>query len=355
MTSPATLPADFGSLLHTASFDELKTVFEALSIDARDAGTGRTAISIEGCPDELITWLAERGLDVNAVDDTGATAIWLRVLWGEPEQIPLLASLGGDVERPNEDDIRPIEGAALNFDADTVRVLLAHGAKVDVGADSEGGTVLQLLVDSAGDEEIPQVRDIAVQLLDAGDRITDEMQTQVTRLGKEFERRRELYYAEYLDETVAALGHLYAVFGVEPVPPHVMHDGVSPIVMPRGTRQEQFAALWDVLVPVDGVAATAQGEVIRIVAEIENVLLGDDEEEDEWGRDHKKMLAALPPHFESGVALSRVESAELKPLMKQLRPGRATEDDIERLREIAITWVGQNVTPLPVGKVRYQV
>lgn len=191
--------------------------------------------------------------------------------------------------------------------------------------------------------------------LDVNDQITHAMQKQVTRLGKQFERKRGLYLPEYLDETVEALGHLYAVFAVDPVPPHVMHDGVSPIVMPRGTREEQFDALWDVLVPMEGVAATAQGEVLRIAAEIDCVLLGDDDEDNEWGRDHKKMLAALPQHFESGVALSRVELAELKPLTKQLRPGRATQDDIDRLYELAVTWVGQNVTPLPPGKVRYRV
>lgn len=355
MTSAATLPDDFEELLRTASVDELKAVFDVHQVDARDAGTGRTAIGFVECPDELITWLVERGLDPNATDSEGATALWMRVLWSEPAQIPLLVSLGADVEKPNEDDVRPIEGAAMNFDPDTVRVLLAHGANAVAGVGTEDGTVLQLTLDGAEHEHIPQVLDIAVQLLDAGDDVTAAMQGEITRLGKEFERMRSVYQPEYLDETSAALTHLYAVFGVDPVPPHVMHDGVSPIAVPRGSRHEQFEALWDALVPVDGVAATAQGEVIRIVAAVETALLGDDEDDLEWGRQHKKMLAALPKHFESGVALSRADLTDARTLPKRLRPDRATAEDIERLRELALTWVAQNITPIPRGKVRYNI
>ncbi|MEW1961629.1 ankyrin repeat domain-containing protein [Microbacterium sp. NPDC077644] len=354
MTAPAALPDDFERRLRTASVDELKAVFETLPVDARDAATGCTAIGFAECPDELITWLAGRGLDMNATDQNGATALWMRVLWGEPEQIPLLVSLGADVELANESDIRPLEGAVMGFDADTVRVLLANGARVDIGAGTEDGTVLQLALDSADHEVIPQMLDIAVQLLDAGDEVTTAMQGEVTRLGKEFERVREHYEPEYLDETVASLTHLYAVFGVEPVPPHVTHDGVSPIVVPRGTRQEQYDALWDLLVPAAGIAASTQGEVIRIVAEVETALMGDDDEEDGWGRDHKKMLAALPKYFESGIALSRTDLADLKVLAKRLRPDQAADEDLERLRELAVTWVDQNITPIPVGKVRYR-
>ena len=47
-------------------------------------------------------------------------------------------------------------------------------------------------------------------------------------------------------------------------PKKPVHDGVSPIHVPEQAGDEAFQSLWEYLVPPNGKAQTAQGELIRI-------------------------------------------------------------------------------------------
>ncbi|AQA23836.1 putative ankyrin repeat-containing protein [Rhodococcus sp. MTM3W5.2] len=94
MARRKTLPKEFDAMLKTASLDELKAVFDRTMLDARGGSSKQTAIGFVECPDELIIWLVEQGLDVDASDLYEDTPLWTRASRGRAVQIPLLLSLG---------------------------------------------------------------------------------------------------------------------------------------------------------------------------------------------------------------------------------------------------------------------
>lgn len=346
-----TLPKDFEARLTTATLDELKAVFDTCLLDARGGYGKHTAIGFVDCPDALIVWLVEQGLDVDAADTYDTTPLWERASLGRDKQLPLLRSLGADLEALRGDSGTPLHGAAGSQKVSTVRVLLAHGANATT-VNGEGDTPLMRGLRRTANSDIADMAEVAALLLAAGDVITDEMREEVERIGREFEFHRDDYNPDSLEEADAGLAKLYALFGVAPAPRRLVHDGVAPIVVPEGTWQEQHAALWDQLVPSGGAATTRQGEVIRITGRIAHEILGNGAAN--WDRDFKKMLAAIPDHLSAGTSLSDDELTEAQAFVRALHSGDGDEEELSRLTELAVLWVRQNPTPLPLEGVSYR-
>ncbi|PIJ09370.1 hypothetical protein BMH30_13905, partial [Leucobacter sp. OLES1] len=309
-----------------------------------------TAIGFVDCPDGLILWLAEQGLDVDAADTYDRSPLWERASLGRDAQIPLLLSLGADLERPDRYGDTPLHAAAGNQRAATVRMLLAHGADPRRLNENDEDPLLNGLhrTQNIG---IPAMAEIARLLLDAGAEANDEARAQVTRIGTGFEFHRAGFNRDFLAETDAGLTALYELLGVEPVPRRAMHDGVSPITVPAGAWQDQHQAMWELLVPSSGPAQTAQGEAVRITGRIAREIL--DNGSPNWDRQFKRMLAAVPEHLATGIPLEASEAEEARRLAHALRGGNDDGERVDRLTELAVSWVARNPEPIPLGVVGY--
>jgi ankyrin repeat protein len=93
--------------------------------------SGRTALQAAfdwGCPDELRLALIDSGADVRSVLEQIGWAAGARA----PRVLHLFLEAGADVDRPGADG-RPLQLAARSGDLESVRLLLAAGADVDAG------------------------------------------------------------------------------------------------------------------------------------------------------------------------------------------------------------------------------
>lgn len=350
MAKRKTLPKEFDAILETASLDDLKAVFDRTLLDARGGSSKQTALGFVECPDELIVWLVEQGLDADATDLYEGTPLWTRASRGRAKQIPLLLSLGADIQRPNRYGESPLHAATGGQRPDATGVLLEHGADARA-LNGRGETPMLSGLRRTQNFFIPGMARAAKLLLDAGDPVTEEMRAAVTRIGTEFEFHRDNFNLDFLDETDAGLAELYRLFGVAPVAGRRRHDGVSPIAVPAGAWQGQHQALRELLVPSNGPAATVQGEVVRLTGRIAREIL--DDGSPNWGRDFRNMLAALPEHYASGTPLPAGELQEAQSLSRALKSGDEDDAQMYRLSELAVAWVSLNPISVPLGKVNY--
>ncbi|MBB1156571.1 MULTISPECIES: ankyrin repeat domain-containing protein [Amycolatopsis] len=352
MRKRKTLPKNFSEMLASASLAELQAVFERTEVDARGGYGKETAIGFLDCPDELIVWLVGQGLDVDAANQYGETPLWTRAARGAAAQIPLLLSLGADIERPRAHSGTPLHGAASRQRSETVRVLIEHGANVHATIDGKPGLTPLLhglrLTENIG---IAGMAESAALLLEAGAPVPDEARDLVRRIGASFEFHRTNFSHDLLDATDAGLHELYRLFDVEPVPPRLIHDGISPIAVPAGTWQKQHAHLWELLVPSSGAAKTMQGEAIRVSGKVAREIL--DNGSGNWDRSFRAMTDALPGYFASGTPLPDAELQEAQALAKRTRSGNGDDEELARLSELAVAWVRLNATPLPMAPPTY--
>ena len=172
-----TLPKDFDKMLSSAPLEELIAVFDRCEIDARGGFTKSTALGFRDCPDELIIWLVEQGLDVDSLDARGNTALIERAgsaTVKHVSQIPLLLSLGADIEAVTGLGRTPFQHAVIELRADAARVLAEHGAKVS--GDRWGPEkLLETALARVENFTIDAGADIARLLLSLGAPITDSM------------------------------------------------------------------------------------------------------------------------------------------------------------------------------------
>jgi hypothetical protein len=128
-----------------------------------------------------------------------------------------------------------------------------------------------------------------------------------------------------------------------------LHDGKARVAVPAGSWQDQHDALWKLLVPSKGAAATAQGEVIRITGRIAREIEGNGGIN--WDGDYSEMARTLVRLVGRGEALSREELRECEDTAKELVKRKT--GDTARLAELAVAWVVRNPEPIPLGPVNY--
>lgn len=348
-----TLPKGFGEMLTSASFEELIAVFDRCEIDARGGYAKATALGFRDCPDVLVVWLVEQGLDVDSRDARGRTALIERAHCAMPThvaQIPLLLSLGADIEVVGDLGRTAFEEAVIHLRVDAARVLAEHGAS----ASRDGWTPESLLEAALARVEnftITAAVGIARLLLTLGAPVTDKMRTEVERIGTGFERARSAFAADMLDETLAALDELYSIFGVTPVGGLVTNDGTSPIDVLSDGWQEQHRELWDLLVPVQGTAATEQGEVIRITGKVADEMFRNGGAN--WNAEFREMVDGAVALLGTRTGLRPQSIVDLRELAPRVRAGQGREAELDRFSELAVEWVLRNREPHSLGNVPY--
>lgn len=341
------LPKNFTELLEQGDEAALKAVFETCALDARGGYSKQTALAFNEFPDALVHWLVAQGADVDAADTYGETPLHARAGHWRGRIEPLLA-LGADVHAGEGARGTPLHKAAAVGNADTTRLLLAHGARVDA-PNAHGLSPLEHALQGCSNAKLAEITEVAALLLEAGAARTPRMTAWVERIGQQFEFHRVNFNPDSVEEVSAALERLYALFDVAPVARRAMHDGRAPIVASGDTWQARHKALWDLLVPSNGAAATVQGEVIRVSGRLHNELAGNGGIN--WDADFRAMADALLAHLGSGKALPAPQLDEAASLVAQVR---RKDGDTLRLCELAEQWVAANPAPAALPTPAYQ-
>lgn len=339
------LPKDFDTTLRSGDLDAMKAVFETTELDARDGAHGPTALGMSGIPPELVAWLVAEGADVEATDTYHRTALWQHARTGNDSVVTALLDAGADVQSPSQP---ALHAAAQGIKPSTVRLLLDRGA--DPLAVVGSATALEAGLTYCSNIHLPRMAAVAEALLDAGTPVVDRMRDRVAALGKTFEFHRAGFNPDYLAETEAGLYRLYELFGVAPVEARRTHDGVSPIIVTSTAWDDRHQELWDYLVPSRGPAPTAQGEAIRITGRLAHEVLGNGGIN--WDQDYRRMVRALPVLLASGIPLPEAQLTEATALASAYRRD-SSEEEIQRLSELAVSWVIANPAPLPAPEATY--
>ena len=346
-----TLPKDFKELVESGDIGALKAVYDTCEIDAYDSASSKqTALHFYKVPDELVKWLVSQGADIEARDSYGRTPLHHQAgSWCG--NVGLFLELGADIGAVGNSGGTPLHYAADGHHADSVRLLIEHGA--DLGAEENyfRHTPLAYALARCPNSGIAEMAQTAAVFLEAGDKITPKMKEDVRRIGETFEFHRENFNKDSLAETEAGLARLYEMFGVTPVARRRVHDGVSPITVSARNWQKQFSELWDFLVPSQGAAKTVQGEVIRIAGRVSDEIL--DNGGVNWDNDYRKMLDALAGYLGMGTPLKPREIKKAAGLCAKLQGGSGGAEPVQ-LAELAVRWVVKNPAPLPLGKPEYK-
>lgn len=348
-----TLPSDFYEMIHRGDIEELKAVLDNCEITAY---AGRcdlnTALHHYGIPVELVRWLVAEGLDVNTLNSYGCTPLNFQAR-NSAEVTKVLLELGGDVSKADNYDNTPLHSAASGYRPENVKLLVEQGVDLDAKNRIWERTPLEEALVSCRGIDIGRCAEVAEILVNAGARVTPAAKDYVRQIGEDTEFHREAFNKDYIEEIDAGLAKLYKLFDVEPIKQRKIHDGVSPIVVESGAWKEQFAELWELLIPSHGAAKTLQGEVVRIAGRVRDEMNRNGG--CNWNRDYRMMLDAFVKHVASESALSDAELEEVKSLASSISPsGNFDETSLDRLCELATKWVLQNPEPIKLETPKYK-
>ncbi len=347
-----TLPTNFTEILETGSFEEQKAVFDSCALDAYERGYSHdTALHHYAIKEELTRYLVAVGLNINTQNAYGRTPLYTHSTVGAP-LVAVLLELGADVNLANNDGCTPLFTALANARIDTVKLLLEHGADIKHKNQAKQNA-LEYGLSLTSNASIPDMLQCSKLMLDAGTKVTKNMQKSVKAIGDNFERYREAFNKDLLATTDAALNELYKLFDVEPAAKHITNDGTQVITITGNTPQEQFNNLWDSLVAPQGHAKTVQGEVIRIAGRVCSEFYRNGDAN--WDREYRAMLNALIRHLGSHNALSDDDLARAKEIAHAIN-GKGDFDDciLDELALLALAWIKHNLEPVTLKTTEYK-
>ncbi|UOP01653.1 ankyrin repeat domain-containing protein [Kingella potus] len=345
-----TLPENIYEIIENKDFDIFKKTFEKCDINAYERDfIKKPVICFYSIPAEWIRWLIENGANIEAQDYYGRTALWYHASVNNVEKVRVLLELGADIHAVDQYQDTALHAA--NGKYEVTAFLIEKGADI-FAKNGRNQTPLLYMLERCQSIDIANVAKSAELLLKSGAKISKSAKEQVVRIGENFEFHRQNFNPEFFPETESGLQQLYSLFKVEPVAKRNMHDGISPITVPDGDFDQQFAYLWDFLVPSVGHAKSIQGEVIRITGKIRDEILRNGG--GNWDKDFKKMLSAILDYFTQGNSLSNTEINKAQELKTLLYEGDDDGQDSLELAKLAILWVTQNPDVIPLEKVNYK-
>lgn len=215
-----------------------------------------------------------------------------------------------------------------------MKALLAHGVFTDA-VDNYRVAVLMRGPTRTRNDAIPEVAQIAARLLDYGERITQAMHGEPQLIGSCRIRVPPGILQPRLRRRYGCRAReLYRLFGVAPVGPRIVHDGVSPIVASDGDWQhEHQEALCELLVL--SIDAASMVQAIRATGRLSTEFLGNDG--GSLDSDFRTRHASVGSH-----------------LAHVLNAGSGDLEGVQRLCESAVEWVGLDSMLIPLGPVSYE-
>lgn len=346
-----TLVENFQEIINSGDLDAFAAVFDRCEINAvASRGSSCNAFSFQNLTPAHLRILIDRGLDVNGNCGFHRSAIFYQSR--REDNLDFLLKNGAELNLVLTRYVgTALYCAAMRRDEASVKNLVERGADLKGRYGLDDRTVLEELLFSSSNADLPRTLRLSRCLLDAGAERTPECQTAVRKLGENFEFFRADFNPDFVDECSDALDGLYELFAVEPIPRRVLYDGKTPIRVQGDSWQEQYQALWDLLVPGKGPASTVQGEVIRVTGRVLHELL--DNGGVNWDRDFRAMLRALSGYLRQSGGLDQERTEEAIRLASQT--GAHTEEtQLYRLEELVVAWVLANPEPIPLGKVPYR-
>jgi len=350
-----TLPKDFAEILKRGDTEEIIAVFDKCELDAYGGYGRHTALGFTECPPEFDKWIVGQGLDMEAVNDYGYTALQHRAEY-RTANIRSLLELGAKVDTNNKNGTA-LHCAAKSNVVEHVKTLLQHGAEVDAlapepfsyGAEQATSTPLEYSLTFCRNIDIVNTVETAKILMAAGAQNTEKMKGLVTKIGIQFEHHRPGFNKDSVQQYSDALSELYKLFDIPPVPSRELHDGKSEITVKAGDWKKQFNELWELLIPSSGAAQTMQGEVIRIAGRISDELARNGGIN--WDDDYKVMADTFLDFIQQGEPLSPGEINQASEIIKEVK--RKNDNNTDRLAELAVKWIAGNPTPVRTPAVKY--
>ena len=349
-----TLPKEIGILLEAGDIEALKEQFLRCEPNAITNKYGSNIFSLSPLPREFAFWAKEQGADVNFVNYYEKTPIFNHASSWKGD-VQLLIDLGAKVDVVDHNGTTPLHLAALYGRVNAVKALLDAGVNVNVKSNkNDYPGFLTPLEETLLQDRLPydNLLEICVLLLEHGAEITDRARKFMTKSAEQFQRvKRGIKDPEFLHSQIEGLEKLYKLFDVEPVGEISFHDGVSPIHVPEQSGSKTFQMLWDYLVPPNGKAQTAQGEVIRIAGKVNHEIMTNGGMN--WDKDYQKMLRIFPEYLRLGNPLKDEDIAQAEKTIRLLRYGRDDGDLTVSLCAYAVVWVSKNPDVIPPLEADY--
>ncbi len=143
------------SNLHRETFnkniDAVRKMLElpGIDVDARN-DIGETALNVASCrgTKALVQLLLSKNADINLEDILGMTALHCAALSGDLEVVKLLLSVGADINAQDKNGQTALHWAASNGYNEVVKLLLSMGANIDA-VDSDGWTALHVAAEQS--------------------------------------------------------------------------------------------------------------------------------------------------------------------------------------------------------------
>jgi ankyrin repeat protein len=105
---------------------------------------------------EKVRDLLKSGVDVNAKNETGYTALMFAAMLGHAEVVDSLIEAGADVNAENEQQATALMSAVVGGNTEIVKALIHAGSDVNVASES-GDTALTLAAKTGDGAEIVEV------------------------------------------------------------------------------------------------------------------------------------------------------------------------------------------------------
>lgn len=368
-----TLPKEFSDFCRTRPYKwteqdiaQCKKLIEPCHPDARERGGYKeTALHYYSIPYEIAEWLIERGADVN-IANTYGTPLFKYASVGDYDICNLFLEHGADVHIENYAGQTALFYAANKGHYDVVELLLEHGADPCHHSSSFDNSLTPLLYMLRRIDSLPTKNEaITAELLVRAQRehggLPDEewkqAQKEIARIGHNYNVCKDGVNEDFRRECDcdAAMEQFYTFFDVAPAAPVTKHSGEMPVTIDENIPvDKQHHALWEFLVPLRGKCATIQGEVIRITGRIDDESKGNAGVN--WDTEYRKMLKALLEYFVQGSTLDEADIQAARQAVNSINSCKACGcwDETDKLKELAVKWVKQNPTPVPLDNVNYR-
>ena len=137
----------------------VQLLLPSVRIDEKESN-GSTALhaAIQGCADvPLLTQLLKRGAEINARDETGATALSNAAEGGDPEAVEFLLEAGADIHLNAGYDIPLVQATLYAGKPEIARLLIDLGAEADIHHAAAAGnlSMVRQLIRSGVDIDTP--------------------------------------------------------------------------------------------------------------------------------------------------------------------------------------------------------